>query len=482
MGMKKLVLPALAAVLSAFAPAAPAVEFKVDFACELGPVKPVNGVGQPPLIGGPTNFRMMHYLKEAGIPYSRLHDVGDWMGGGLWVDIPNLFPNFDADENDPKSYLFDMTDALMKSLVENKVEPYFRLGVTIENFAGNGRGYRPRRILPPKDFAKWARICEHVIRHYTEGWADGFRMKITYWEIWNEPENHPEPAKNPMWQASFSEYMRFYGVVAPYLKGKFPHLKIGGYGHCGFYAGVGSDSVPAANSNPRTEYFVECSHKFLKTAQEKKWPLDFFSYHSYSAPDEALRQVRFADEHLNQYGFTRDKCERHFNEWLPYVDHKNLGTAKQASGIAAELIELQNGPVDVACIYDAKCGVGNYAPLFNPMTYKPHKAYYAFKAFKALRKCGKAVKVAVADAAKGFHVTAAKGAQDAAVMLANDSDEPVEVTGDFGAYRVVSAHLTDAERTDEPVEVSESRTATLPPHSFGVAILSPSTQTTQSIP
>ena len=23
--------------------------------------------------------------------------------------------------------------------------------------------------LPPKDFKKWAVICEHIIRHYTEG-------------------------------------------------------------------------------------------------------------------------------------------------------------------------------------------------------------------------------------------------------------------------------------------------------------------------
>ena len=37
------------------------------------------------------------YMTEAGIPYSRLHDVGGWMGGGLYVDIPNLFRDFDAE-------------------------------------------------------------------------------------------------------------------------------------------------------------------------------------------------------------------------------------------------------------------------------------------------------------------------------------------------------------------------------------------------
>ena len=81
-------------------------EVVIDFDKTSGPVKPVNGVGQPPMIGALGNWSMMHYLKEAGIPYSRLHDVGGWLGGGLYVDIPNLFPDFAADENDPSSYRF----------------------------------------------------------------------------------------------------------------------------------------------------------------------------------------------------------------------------------------------------------------------------------------------------------------------------------------------------------------------------------------
>ena len=121
-----------------------AAEVAVDWSSDVGPVKPVNGVGQPPMNGGPREFTMFRYLREAGVPHSRLHDVGGWLGHGLWVDIPNVFPDFDADEDDPKSYVFDFTDALVRGLSENGVEPYFRLGVTIENFAGYG--YVPRRI------------------------------------------------------------------------------------------------------------------------------------------------------------------------------------------------------------------------------------------------------------------------------------------------------------------------------------------------
>ncbi len=29
--------------------------------------------------------------------------------------------------------------------------------------------------MPPKDFKKWAVICEHIIRHYDENWANGYQ-------------------------------------------------------------------------------------------------------------------------------------------------------------------------------------------------------------------------------------------------------------------------------------------------------------------
>ncbi len=438
-------------------------EVTVDASSAVGPVKPVNAVGQPPMIDAIGSAPLFHYLKDAGIPYSRLHDVGGWLGGGLYVDIPNIFPDFDADETNPESYRFQFTDALLKNLEKYDVEPFFRLGVTIENFVTYGKTgtFPPVNILPPKDPAKWARICEHVIRHYTEGWANGYRMKITYWEIWNEPENHPDAMRNPMFRGSFEEYMKLYGVAATHLKKCFPHIKIGGYGHCGFYAGVGSDRVPAANSSPRMEYFVDCSHKFLAAARDNGWPLDFFSYHSYSDPKEAMRQVRFADEHLNEYGFTSDKCERIFNEWLPFVGHKNLGTALQASAVAAELIALQNGPCDLACIYDARCGVGNYSPLFNPLTYEPHKAYYAFMAFNELRKLGTAVACKSTD--PNLYAAAAAHEGRIAVMLANYSGRaiPLSVKGAEGA---TECRLTDDVRTYESVPLP----AALPPRSFAV--------------
>ena len=105
----------------------------VDFSKEMGKIKPMHGVGQPPFVG--MEFKMFRYLTEAGIPFSRLHDTGGWFGGSRYVDIPNLFPDSGADPGDPDSYDFAFTDRLITALVNAGAEPFFRLGVTIENYA-----------------------------------------------------------------------------------------------------------------------------------------------------------------------------------------------------------------------------------------------------------------------------------------------------------------------------------------------------------
>ena len=74
---------------------------KVNFNNIINEMKPMHAVGQPPVLG--TSTRMFHFLKEANIPYSRLHDVGGNFGGNLFVDIPNVFRDFNADEKDPAS-------------------------------------------------------------------------------------------------------------------------------------------------------------------------------------------------------------------------------------------------------------------------------------------------------------------------------------------------------------------------------------------
>ena len=157
----------------------------VDFAAACGPVKPMNAVNNGP-VGGSADARHGNFAeyRAARIPFARTHDASEYIvyGGDHVADITAMFPDFDADENDPKSYDFAVTDAYLRNMRAAGTEPFFRLGQRIEHAA------KRYNVWPPKDFAKWARICEHVIRHYNRGWADGFEWNIKYWEIWNEPD------------------------------------------------------------------------------------------------------------------------------------------------------------------------------------------------------------------------------------------------------------------------------------------------------
>ena len=94
---------------------------------------------------------------------------------------------------------------------------FYRLGSKIEHW--------PKKYgtLPPKDFKKWAVICEHIIKHYNEGWANGFHKNIEYWEIWNEPNLDPDDSTHKRcWGGTKLQFFEFYDVAATHLKQCFP--------------------------------------------------------------------------------------------------------------------------------------------------------------------------------------------------------------------------------------------------------------------
>ena len=76
------------------------MNLKFDFNKNIGKIKPMHAVGQPPMGVGDDGIYggMMKYLMEANIPYCRMHDVGEaFFGDNLSVDVPNLFRDFDED-------------------------------------------------------------------------------------------------------------------------------------------------------------------------------------------------------------------------------------------------------------------------------------------------------------------------------------------------------------------------------------------------
>ena len=392
------------------------------------PIRPLNGVN-----GGPVthNFRRdaRGLFKKANIPLCRLHDIEGTLGGGKFVDVRNIFPLWELDENDPRSYDFTFTDEYLRCIMESGAKPFYRLGETIDH------GYLKAHVRPPEDFAKWARICANIVRHYNEGWANGYRYGIDYWEIWNEPENPP------MWTGTEDQFFALYRETANLLKKEFPNIKVGGYASCGVYA--------AFREDPDDFYlsFLTWIDDFLAyiKAPETASPLDFFSWHIYSSdPAEVLKHARYCREKLDAAGFADTECI--LDEWN-YAGNdmfENMRNMPGASFTADVMCRLQNEDVThAACYYDAQPDQA-FGGVFLRHTDQPSRTYYALKAFGLLRALGTQ---AALTAETDLTAAAATDGNTRAVMLANYEKEDRQVKLCFPGAKRIALYLLD-ERHD----------------------------------
>jgi hypothetical protein len=344
---------------------------KIDIKNVVGKIKPMHAVNNGPVYA--RNGGNVEKYKALELPYARYHDssLGTSCYGGEWsVDVHRIFRNFDADENDPANYIFEPTDKYVKQTFAVGTKAYYRLGAAIEH------GYK-YGTYPPKDFHKWARICENIIRHYTEGWGNGFKYDIEYWEIWNEPDCYNPDGSNPCWQGTVEQFIDFYEIAAKYLKAKFPHLKIGG---------------PAFTSSWHYEWITP----FLKAVKERNIPMDFYSFHGYLWSPIVVKELSDAAvESFEKVGL--EKIEFHLNEWnymrnwADSYDYslRQIGKIKGASFVLGSMCVGQISDIDMMMYYDARPSAFN--GLFAAYFYDPLKPYYSFKYFSEIYKLGYSV-------------------------------------------------------------------------------------------
>ena len=433
------------AVVRAAEPAAQALVV-VDHDTVVRPIRPMNAICNGPSVKKPGGDQKRGNFEEyaaARIPFARTHDSINCVSGGAHTcDISAVFPNFEADETDPKNYDFVFTDHYLDNIRRAGTEIFFRLGQTIEH------GPKKYGIFAPKNYGKWARICEHIIRHYNEGWGWGLdnapttrniaysnQFNIVYWEIWNEADldaydDEKNPNRNPRnWVGTVTNFFELYETTAKHLKGKFPHLKIGGPSQAG--------------NNP-------WMFRFLSYCRDRKVPLDFYSWHCYARnPVHIAERSAYIRERLDEYGFV--KTESILNEWnyvKGWVDDwvysmrvisgdMNL---KGAAFIASAMVQCQNEPVDMLMFYNSR---GSMNALFDGTTMWPKKGYYPFYLWSKLSDLGSQVALDVTQsvgadsdantgnvekkdkAASGqFAAVAAKGANGkGAVFIARYSDD-----------------------------------------------------------
>ena len=427
------------------------MKLNFDFEKIIGNIKPMHAVGQPPFGVNDDGIddSMFHYLTEANIPYSRLHDTGGHFACSLFVDIPNLFRDFGADETDPESYDFAFTDALFEKMVAAGIEPYFRLGVTIEN----AHMIKAYRVFPPADYAKWARICEHIVRHYNEGWANGFRYGIKYWEIWNEPDNEESIELNNMFKGTAEQYYDLYAVTSKHLRACFgDSIKIGGYACTGLYVGYMEQSEKYRQPHEITHweeraiYHTKFLLGFLDRVKRDGLPFDFFSHHSYMDVRLTTRIQKYAERLLAEAGF--DDIEIHLNEWNTDRTRETRGTTKASADVAAMMMAMHRTKMSMMCYYDARIDISVYGGLFNPLTCEPFCTYYSFKAFGKLYALGNQIEV-TGDGEDGLYAMAATDGNARGILIANIGEDK-EIETDLGrgytAYIIDEKHFMTKKR------------------------------------
>lgn len=378
-------------------------EIRVDFDKKCGRIKPLGCINGGPRSGGyDLPFDFSDEFTEMGVPLVRTAGAAGEYGLNQYVNIHCIFPDFDADENLEESYNFLPTDLYLASIRNTGAGVFFRLG--------EGREPYSRKLYtnPPRDAEKWARICEHIVMHYNEGWANGFKMGIKYWEIWSAPDTAE------CWSGNRQEYFELYRVTANHLRERFPRIKIGAYGARGFY------SLNRLDASEEMKTYVPFMQQFFAyiTNPATAAPLDFFTWACYTvSPEELALHAKYARTYLDGAGLRRTKsiiCE--YNT----IDRGDTPPALRdslPSELGASLIMAQKSSADML-MYSTSDVYSRANSLFSMddhITPHHYASYNVMCNFARLYRLGTAVDTGD-DSRKELYSLAATNGSEAAMM------------------------------------------------------------------
>ncbi|WP_206243557.1 GH39 family glycosyl hydrolase [Novosphingobium terrae] len=235
----------------------------VDAGKSIGSIKPLTGFTG----GRKGSAAKLALMRQIGITTWRTHDTGALDITGTSESA--IFPDLSADADNPANYRFEASDAQMLQIVEEGSVPFVRLG----------NGHDP---AVPSDYKKYAKVLEHILRHYNQGWDNGYHMNLKVFEIWNEPDMSKASTTmgGRFWTGTPQQFYELYGVIDQTVRKVVPDAVVGGPGQ----VGNGSDY--------RSDFF-----KYLKQHQIK---LDFYSFHWYDVPSSNPNNVNRIAADLNR--------------------------------------------------------------------------------------------------------------------------------------------------------------------------------------
>ncbi len=350
-------------------------------------------------------------IKKAKVPYIRF-DKTEGARSGYAVDISKIFPNFDADERDPKNYFFRETDRHILAAVSTGAQIIYRLG---ESFDFDTPEHM---LILPENLDKLTAICVNIIRHYNDYFCGGFALGIKCFEIFSHVDMQTVREKN-----TDSQIFELYTRIANGIKLYDDTIKVGGMG----FSGCG-------------QFFRD----FIKYCKKKNTPVDFVSVSLYAgSPEEMGDEIEKYLGVLKNSGYA--DAELIACEWayLPESQSKQKALAimnsvssdtgaerkeifdKQrsiegAAFVASGLLKMLEYPeIKVACLYNAESG-SRWCSICDSFGL-PRKPYFALESFSTLAGAEDSLicisEQSVGFAHTGIYAAAAKDESSAYIML-----------------------------------------------------------------
>lgn len=288
--------------------------------------RPLNGVGgvPGPVDGYPEFPDMTPLWHDAGVTVVRSFD---WVSRLDTRDDPtSLFPDWSADVDDPASYNFAATDQWVQSVHDIGAEVMFTVASSI-----------PRNKLPAEDVEVYGRVVEHIVRHYSQGWADGPAKPIRIYEFGDQPDFGPlHFAGRP------KDFYAMYRAFCEAVQRVDPTLTVGGP----------ATAFPLEPDAPYRE-------GFLDFVRENDLPLDFFSFLWFTDGSRDPLDYRHVSRELrallDDHGFTDTDLTLCYWNYLA-VPSSSAPAAEKGAFQAATAIYLQDTVIDHAFFFRADSG------------------------------------------------------------------------------------------------------------------------------
>lgn len=387
---------------------------RVDLSIPTGEIKPLHGMCNGPVSYGAD---ISDTFREIGVPFVRF-DGTDTAVGGYAVDVSKIFRNSDADPTDPDNYSFELTDKYVESALLSGAKVIYRLGESRDLLGSvTERTYDNIDLL--------SRVCVNIVRHYNDGWANGYHFDIRYFELWSGSDD-------------VKRDLEIYGRLANAVKMYDESIKVGGMCYC--------DSSK--------------SREFLRACKKHRYPVDFLSVESFSGnPADERGELEKLAVFVKNQGFAEIEIilgrwmfvdneiieGRSFQKILQVNDRKsreirrNLAlsarSVKGAAYVAAMMLGVNEVEgVSAACFFDAQPAISPFCSLADRFGVA-EKPFYAFRAYGELYKARNAVLCSV-DCREGY---AHSGIYASAAT--SDLGEGIILLASFGGCGVVDLRI-----------------------------------------